>query len=43
MPDPVTTPYIDLSLEQHAMRKSGLLGRGGNMGNALYALSLIHI
>lgn len=38
MPDPVTTPYIDQSLEQHAMRKSGLLGRGGNMGNALYAI-----
>ena len=38
MPDPVATPYIDQSLEQHAMRKSGLLGRGGNMGNALYAI-----
>ena len=38
MPGPVTTPYIDQSLEQHAMRKHGLLVRGGGMGNALYAI-----
>ncbi len=38
MPGPITTPYIDISLEQHAMRKQGLLGRGGGMGNALYAI-----
>jgi hypothetical protein len=38
MPGPVTTPYFDQSLEQHAMRKHGLLGRGGGMGNALYAI-----
>lgn len=38
MPTPVTTTYIDQSLEQHAMRKHGLLGRGGGMGNALYAI-----
>jgi len=38
MPDPVATPYIDQSLEQHGLRKSGLLGRGGGMGNALFAI-----
>ena len=38
MPGPVTTTYIDRSLEQHAMRRHGLLGRGGGMGNALYAI-----
>jgi hypothetical protein len=38
MPDPVAVPYFDQSLEQHAMRQHGLLGRGGGMGNALYAI-----
>lgn len=38
MPAPVTTTFIDQSLEQHAMRKHGLLGRGSAMGNALYAI-----
>ena len=38
MPDPVAVPYFDQSLEQHAMRRHGLLGRGGDMGNALYAI-----
>lgn len=38
MPGPVTTTYIDLSLEQHAMRKHGLLGRGKGIGNSLYAM-----
>lgn len=38
MPDPVAVPYFDQSLEQHAMREHGLLGRGGGMGNALFAI-----
>lgn len=38
MPGPVTSTYIDQSLEQHAMRKAGLLGRGVGMGNALFAI-----
>jgi hypothetical protein len=38
MPGPVTTTYVDLSLEQYAMRKHGLLGRGTGMGNSLYAI-----
>lgn len=38
MPDPVVVTYYDRSLEQHAMRQHGLLGRGGDMGNMLYAI-----
>lgn len=38
MSDPVTVSYFDHSLEQHAMRQHGLLGRGGGAGNALYAI-----
>lgn len=33
-----TVTHYDVSVEQHAMRRSGLLGRGGGMGNALYAI-----
>ena len=38
MPGPVTSTHIDHALEEQAMRKAGLLGRGGGMGNALYAI-----
>jgi guanyl-specific ribonuclease Sa len=38
MGNPTTTTYKDMSLEQHAMRQHGLLGRGGGMGNALYSI-----
>ena len=38
MPGPVTTTYFDRTLEQHAMRQHGLLGRGGGMGNSLFAI-----
>ena len=38
MPGPVATTYFDRSLEQHAMRQHGLIGRGAGMGNALYAI-----
>jgi len=38
MPDPIATPYFDRSLEEHAMRQHGLLGRGGAMGNAIFAI-----
>ena len=38
MPAPVTTSFIDRALEEHGMRMQGMLGRGGNMGNALYAI-----
>lgn len=32
-------PIIDLEVEEKALREHGLLGRGDNMGNALFALS----
>jgi ribonuclease T1 len=38
VPDPVIVSGYDRSLEQHAMREHGLIGRGGGMGNALYAI-----
>ena len=38
MPSPTTVPYVDQSLEAHAMRQHGLLGRGAGMGNSLYAI-----
>lgn len=38
MPGPVTSTYIDRSLEEHAMRKQGMLGRGAGMGNSLFAI-----
>lgn len=30
MPGPVTTPKFDMALEEHAMRKAGMLGTGRN-------------
>jgi guanyl-specific ribonuclease Sa len=30
MPEPVTTTRIDIALEEHAMRKAGMLGTGSN-------------
>jgi ribonuclease T1 len=38
MPGPVTITYLDQSIEQHGMRRQGMLGRGTGMGNALYAI-----
>lgn len=38
MPMPIASQTRDNALEEHAMRKAGLLGRGGGMGNALYAI-----
>ncbi|GLQ91529.1 ribonuclease domain-containing protein [Dyella acidisoli] len=39
MVTPVTSSEkYDRAIEEHAMRRSGMLGRGGNMGNALYAI-----
>lgn len=38
MPGPVTTLRYDHALEEQALRKQGMLGRGGNMGNALYSI-----
>ena len=39
MANPVTTSEkYDMALEEHAMRRSGMLGRGGGMGNALYSI-----
>ena len=34
---------IDLHVEQEALRDAGLLGRGGGMGNALYAVDYVHL
>lgn len=34
----VTVTHYDVSIEQHALRRSGMLGRGGGMGNALFAI-----
>ena len=41
MPGPVTSKYIDQLLEQEAFRKSGMLGRGRSMGNALFAIDYL--
>lgn len=38
MPGPVTSSYVDQLLEQHGMRKHGMLGRGSGMGNSLFAI-----
>ena len=38
MPGPVATTRFDHALEEHALRKQGLLGRGANRGNALYSI-----
>jgi ribonuclease T1 len=38
MPGPVTIERYDQALEEHGLRKQGVLGRGGNMGNALYSI-----
>ncbi|MBN3805759.1 hypothetical protein GXB81_22290 [Paraburkholderia sp. Ac-20336] len=38
MPGPVTTTHYDHALEEQGMRKQGMLGRGGNMGNALFSI-----
>ena len=38
MPGPVTTTFIDQSLEEHGLRRHGMLGRGGGMGNSLFAI-----
>jgi len=38
MPGPVTTTNLDISIEQHGMRRHGMLGRGGGMGNSLFAI-----
>ena len=44
MPAPSTlTVEIDLPIEQKALREHGLLGRGGGMGNALYAIDFAHL
>lgn len=39
MVTPVTSSEkYDMAIEEHAMRRSGMLGRGGGMGNALYSI-----
>lgn len=38
MPGPVTITQIDMSLEEHGMRKQGMLGRGSGMGNSLFSI-----
>lgn len=38
MPGPVTHSSYDMAIEAHGLRKQGMLGRGGGMGNALYSI-----
>lgn len=38
MPGPVTLSKYDMSIEEHGLRKQGMLGRGGGMGNALFSI-----
>jgi len=38
MADPVTTSHYDQAVEEHGMRRQGMLGRGTGMGNALYSI-----
>lgn len=38
MSKPVAVTYLDKSIEEHGMRRHGMLGRGSSMGNALYAI-----
>jgi guanyl-specific ribonuclease Sa len=38
MPGPVTNTKFDLSIEEHAMRRQGVIGRGTAMGNALFSI-----
>lgn len=38
MPGPVTTTFRDVLEEQHGLRRQGMLGRGGGMGNALFSI-----
>lgn len=38
MSGPITTTHMDQSIEEHGMRRQGMLGRGAGMGNALYAI-----
>ena len=38
MTDPVITTHIDEALEEHGMRRHGMLGRGGGMGNSLFSI-----
>jgi guanyl-specific ribonuclease Sa len=38
MSGPVTTTKYDQAIEEHGMRRAGMLGRGPGMGNALYAI-----
>lgn len=38
MTGPVTTTHYDVAIEEHGMRRQGMLGRGGGMGNALFSI-----
>lgn len=38
MPGPISVTKYEQALEEHALRKQGMLGRGTGMGNAMYAI-----
>ena len=38
MSGPVTTTHLDQAIEEHGMRRHGMLGRGVGMGNALFSI-----
>ncbi|NOQ13251.1 MAG: hypothetical protein GQ583_02065 [Methyloprofundus sp.] len=38
MSGPVTTTHFDHAIEEHGMRRHGMLGRGVGMGNALFSI-----
>ena len=38
MPGPVITTKYDQAIEEHGLRKQGLIGRGVGMGNALFSI-----
>ena len=38
MSGPVTTTHYDIAIEEHGMRKHGMVGRGSGMGNSLFSI-----
>ncbi len=38
MSGPVTTTHYDMAIEEHGMRRHGMVGRGSGMGNALFSI-----
>ena len=38
MSGPVTTTHFEQAIEEHGMRRQGMLGRGSGMGNSLFSI-----